>query len=244
MKRIFSLVLLLSVFLLVGAQESYVMYETMYIKPKADKLKEFDKVFAAHNKKFHSEGASQVFIRYVVNGPHAGEYVWAMGPTTWTDLDDRPDDDSHSDDWSAVMPFIEEVSEVEYWRMDSELSYLPESYEGSNKIHVRVWDVKPGKWDETKAIMKQVVDVYKDTKDPNPWSLYYNQFQTGNGRDIAGVFGFDKWAEYDQESTWVKDFERVNGEDSWEMAMEFMRENTTMVEEVRELVPELGGATQ
>ena len=31
------------------------MFETMYIKPKADKHEEFTKALAAHNKKFHSE---------------------------------------------------------------------------------------------------------------------------------------------------------------------------------------------
>jgi len=241
MKRIFFIATLLSVFLLAGAQESYVMYETMYMKPKADKLEEFNDALAAHNKKFHAEGASKVFIRYVINGPHAGEYVWVMGPTTWTDLDNRPDDKAHTDDWNKVAPLLDEVSEVEYWRMDDKLSYFPEGYDGSSKIHVRAWDVKPGKWDETLAVLKQVTAVYEDTKDKNPWMIYYNQFQTGNGRDVSAVVGFEKWAEYDEESTWVKDFERVNGEGSWDTAMEFMRENTTMTEEVRELVPELSG---
>jgi hypothetical protein len=244
MKKLLVLYSFLSVFLLAGAQESYVMFETMYIKPKADKHEEFKKALAAHNKKYHAEGASEVFIRFVVNGKHEGEYTWVMGPTTWTDLDNRPADDAHDEDWSEVMQYIKDISEVEYWRQYEELSYFPEGWDGDSKIHVRIWDVKPGKWDEIKAIMAQVVNVYKEKKYPNAWSVYSNQFQTGNGRDIAGVMGFEKWAEYDEESTWAKDFDEVNGKNAWKMAMDFMRENTTMVEEVRELVPELGGSAQ
>ena len=71
------------VFLLAGvitfAQDSYIMYETMYIKPKYGKIREFNEALAAHNKKFHTEGPNAVAMHRVANGSKAGQLVWVMG---------------------------------------------------------------------------------------------------------------------------------------------------------------------
>ena len=244
MKKPLILIVLFCFSVYAFSQDSYIMYETMYIKPKADKMKEFMEALAAHNKQFHAEGASGNIIRFVSIGEHAGEYVWAMGPLTFTDLDSRPADDTHDEDWNKVMPYIDEISEVELWRQDPELSYSPEGFSGSDKIHIRAWDVKPGSGEAFKEVLKQIVEVFREKQYKYSWHVYYNMFDTGNGRDVAGVYGFNKWAEYDEESTWNADFNSVHGEDAWQKAMEKMGSMSTMTEEIRELVPELGGKTQ
>ncbi len=71
-----------------------------------------------------------------------------------------------------------------------------------------------------------------------------SQFNTGNGRDAAGVFGFTNWAMFDEEGTWVKDWEELNGEGSWKEAMDLMEKITKMTQEVRERQPELGGSSE
>ena len=243
MKKLFFLGSFLGIFLLTGAQESYIMYETMYIKPKADKLEEFNDAFSAHNKKFHASGANAVAIQWVVNGPKAGQLVWVMGPCTFTDLDNRPSDDAHTDDWNMVMPFVDEISEVEYWRMDPDLSYTPEGWSFSDKIHIRAWDIKPGKSEEVEGFLKKVGEVFRTKKYEYSWHVYWTMFQTGNGRDVAGVYGFNKWADFDEESPFVKDFEEIHGEGAWSEAMAMMSKASTITEELRELVPELSGAT-
>jgi len=75
-------------------------------------------------------------------------------------------------------------------------------------------------------------------------SVFNNSFQTGNGRDMAGVWGFSKYAQYDEEDTFVQDFIEIHGEGSWAKAMDIMAEISTMTEEIRETVPELSGASE
>ncbi len=245
MKKLFFLgVIILGCFITNG-QDSYIMYETMYIKPKSSKVKEFNAALAAHNKKFHAEGASTVAIQSVVNGSKAGQLVWVMGPLTFTDLDNRPSDDAHMEDWNAVMPYIDKVSEVEYWRMDPDLSYTPDGWIFTSKIHIRYWELKHGKSEEFIGVMKKIVEVFRTKEYDYSWHVYLNYFQTGNGRDIAGVFGFNKWAYYDQDPVFVKDFEEIHGEGAWDEAYETMIALTAgMTEELRRLVPELGGAPE
>ena len=244
MKKLFFLFSFLSIALLVGAQESYTMYETMYIKPKASQEKAFGDALAAHNTKFHSSGANSVMIQWVAVGASAGEYVWVMGPTTFTDLDSRPSNEGHDDDWNKVMQYVDEISDVEYWKRDESLSYTPEGWEGTPKLHIRLWDVKTGHEEELNGFLKKVAENFSKHSYPRSWHIYRNQFNTGNGRDVAAVSGFTNWADFDEESNWVKDFEELHGEGSWTKAVELMEKITKMTEEVREGRPELGGLAE
>ena len=243
MKKLKFLIVLLLAGITTYGQDSYIMYKTMYIKPEFSKIKEFYEALATHNKKFHAEGPNAVAIQKVANGSRAGQLVWVMGPLTFTDLDNRPSDEAHLDDWNAVMPFIDEVTEVEYWRMDPDLSYTPEGWNYTPKIHIRSWQLKHGKSEEFLGIMKKIVEVFRAKEYDNSWHVYWNYFQTGNGRDIAGVFGFDKWAFYDEDPVFFKDFEDIHGEGSWEETYEIMTQVTVeMTEELREVIPELSGS--
>ena len=244
MKKLKFLIVLLLAGITTYGQDSYIMYETMYIKPKFSKIKEFNEALATHNKKFHAEGPNAVAIQQVANGSRAGQLVWVMGPLTFTDLDKRPSDEAHKDDWNTVMSYIDEVTEVEYWRMDPDLSNTPEGWNYTPKIHIRSWELKHGKSEEFLGILKKIVDVFSAKEYDNSWHVYWNYFQTGNGRDIAGVFGFDKWAFYDEDPVFFKDFEEIHGEGSWEETFEIMTRITVeMTEELRELIPELSGSS-
>jgi hypothetical protein len=244
MKKLFLTVLILPLFLTGMGQDSYIMYETMYIKPKHGKSKEFNEALVAHTNKYHSDDPYRVAIHQVMNGTRAGQLVRVMGPLTFTDLDSRPSDPEHEAEWTEVMTYLEEVTEVEYWRLDPDLSYTPEGWNYTPKIHLRAWELKHGKTDEFLGVMKKIVEVFRAKKYGNSWHVYWNYFQTGNGRDIAGVFGFDKWAFYDEDPVFFKDFEEIHGEGSWEETYEFMMDATVeMTEELRELRPDLSGAS-
>ncbi len=242
MKKLFLLLFLALGFFVLQAQESYVMFETMYIDVKPDKLDEFNEAFKSHARQYHAEGASTVSAHYIVNGPFEGQIAWVMGPLTFSDLDSRPSDDAHEDDWNKVMPYVKRVSEVEYWRMDADMHYAPK--DGSfSKFHMRFFEVKPGKWQEFSKILAGIIEVYKTKAYPNSMNVNWNQFNTGNGRNVVAVQGFNSYSEFDQEDTWVADYESVHGEGSWERAMDEMTNVTNgMTEELREVMPELGGA--
>jgi len=243
MKNLFFLIAFLLAGVITFGQDSYIMYETMYIKPKSSKIMEFNEALAAHNKKFHAEGPNEVAIQRVANGARAGQLVWVMGPLNFTDLDNRPSDVAHEEDWNSVMSYIDEVTEVEYWRMDPDLSYTPEGWNFTPKIHIRSWELKHGKSEEFLGVMKKIVEVFRTKEYDNSWHVYWNYFQTGNGRDISGVFGFGKWAFYDEDPVFITDFEEIHGEGSWTETYETLTLVTVgMTEELRELIPELGGS--
>ncbi|HEC43210.1 MAG TPA: hypothetical protein ENI20_10315 [Bacteroides sp.] len=240
MKKLFFLVSFFCIVLVAGAQDSYIMYETMYITPKASKIKEFKAALSAHNKEFHASGASAVFIQWVSVGARAGQYVWVMGPTTFTDLDSRPADQGHEDDWGEVMQYVDEISDIEYWKQDTDLSYTPEGWENTSKIHIRAWDIKPGHMKEFNEILKQIAESCVKSDYKYSWHLYRSQFNTGNGRQVASVSGFENWARFDEEGTWVKDFNELHREGAWAEAMELNRKIVVqMTQEVREIQPDL-----
>ncbi|MCK5462136.1 MAG: hypothetical protein KAI95_03935, partial [Bacteroidales bacterium] len=86
MKKLFFLIVFLLAGVITYGQDSYIMYETMYIKPEFSKVNELYDALAEHNKKYHGDGPNSVAVQYVVNGPKAGQLVWVMGPLTFTDL--------------------------------------------------------------------------------------------------------------------------------------------------------------
>lgn len=48
-----------------------------------------------------------------------------MGTFNFTDLDSRPSDGGHDEDWrDNVMPFVESMTNGEYWKTDIDLSLL------------------------------------------------------------------------------------------------------------------------
>ena len=244
MKKLAFLILFLLTGVILFGQDSYIMYETMYIKPKYHKIKEFNAALAAHNQRFHAEGPKTVAIQRVANGSRAGQLVWVMGPLTFADLDMSSSDKNQLDDWNTVMSYIDELTEVEYWRLDADLSYTPEGWNFTPKTHIRSWELEHGKTGEFLEIMKKIVEVFRTKKYDNSWHVYWNYFQTGNGRDIAGVFGFNKWAFYDEDPVFIRDFEEIHGEGSWADTYETMTQVTVgMTEEIRELIPELGGSS-
>lgn len=244
MKKLFFLTMLSLGFFILNAQESYVMFETMYIDAKPDKIDEFEAALKSHNKKFHADGPAAVSVHYIVNGPYAGQLSWLMGPLTFTDLDSRPSGEDHREDWNKVMPYVKSISEVEYWRRSDDINYRPEGANFS-KFHMRYFDVKWGKWEEFSKFLSQVVEVHKAKAYPQSMTIFWSQFGSGNGREVVAVQGFNKYSEYDEEDTWVEDFDSVHGEGAWSKAMERMGEMTEgMSEEIREVVPELGGVSE
>ena len=59
--------------------------------------------------------------------------------------------------------------------------------------------------------------------------VYDNQFNENDGRDIAIVWGMDKWSELDEDSS-IKDiYEEINGEGTWQNAMDEWTEITESI---------------
>ena len=245
MKKLISVLtsLVLCTGFCLGQGASTYLFETIYLTPKQDHIKQLEANIAAHNKKFHAEGAHASVVATVVTGSNSGDYVWAMGPCTYADLDSRPSGSDHQDDWSTmVLPYVEKMSQAEYWERDENVYYTPTDYAG-DKLRIRFHRSGPGTNDQIRDLFAQLVAVYKAKQYDRSFTLYWNPFPTAKGRTFATVNGFEKWAMFDKESTTAKDFNELHGADSF---AKWLDELNSVIEwtdnEIRQFLPELAGA--
>ena len=236
-------ILILTVFSFAQEDESYTMFENTRMVVKTDKYKEFGKTMANHNKLYHADGPYHANVWSVSVGENAGQIVWSMGPCTFTEHDGRPSGKDHMEDWLFnVMPNINYIDESNLWKLDNDHSYNPED-KISSKLSIRVYDIEDWQEYRFKEIIKKVVKVYNEKE--YEWTLgtYWSQFEVNADEDVALVFGFDKWAWFDKDPQFEKDFEEIHGEGSWQKFLEELRGTIKGAkDEVWELIPELSGS--
>lgn len=226
-KNLLLLTVFLSTALLVNSQTDYKMWETVYIKPKSGSIEDLKKGVADHNKKYHNSAPFMGHVWSVYSGPHEGEWLWVMGPCTFTDLDSRPEGKDHDQDWAEnVEAYCETIHEVKYWKLNETVSYNPEAYPG-DKVLWTTFDIKPFEGYRFKEMLEKVAEVYRQKKYAHSFSVYESQFDSGDGQDIVLEWQFDKWAFFDREDAFKKDFEEIHGEGSW---IKFMEEYRDVVE--------------
>lgn len=217
-----TILLLFIAFFTIGFSVGQEMYFTEYVTPKKGLEDVFQKNLMAHIKKFHSEAPYQAYARYVMFGKHEQQYVWISGPSTYAQMDNmsRPDSSAHTADWVLnVEPYIESTCTNELWKYKEDMSYFPAEGDNSLKLElIRFYSIKPGKWQPFMDLMKNVANVCKTNNYKESWAVYVNSFDAGNGREIAAVNGFPNWA-FLQTDTWVADYEKIYGKDSWKAAM-------------------------
>lgn len=221
---------------------SYFMYENTYLAVKSDKVEAFAKAMAKHNETFHKDGPFHANVWSVVVGTRSGQFVWSMGPCTFTDLDSRPDDKAHNDDWvNNVMPNVWKAHSSNMYRNDKKRSYWPEGTKAS-KLIITTYDIKNFETYRFKKLLDQVTEVYKEKEYKRAFSTYWPAFSIDDDADIILVGSFDKWAEFDENTKFKKDFEEVHGEGSWDDFMsEYKAITISQQEEVWSIVPELSG---
>ena len=222
-------------------QEDYKMMELVYLKPLpgAD-LEAASKVMAEHNKKFHAEDPYKAAVWSNLTGSRVGQWVWVMYPATFTDYDNRPAGKEHDKDWDKVVgPYFKIVAN-EYWKVDSKLSYKPEDFKSGGKVVFTVFDLRPGDSYRFKAILENISKVYKEKEYDYNFSVYWNEFDNKEGRDVAIEVMFDKWAFMDEDHSLKKDYEEVHGEGSWWKLIEEYRDVVVSSEdELSVLMPEM-----
>jgi hypothetical protein len=243
MKRTLLLFTALLIAGFIFSQTDYRMYENTYLKVKTDKYKEFFEAITHHNKTYHNHGPHHARMWSVTTGPKAGTFLWQMGPCTFTDMDSRPDSKEHMEDWMYnVMPNVWGIDDGGYWRRDEKQVHAPTD-SVSTKIIVTFFDLKDDSKHRFKEMVAQVVEVYNAKNYNNFFASYYPQFDSGDDRDAAVVYGFKKWANFDDEDReFKKDFEDVHGEGSWEIFRTEARDVIVeTVDEIWELLPGLSG---
>jgi hypothetical protein len=218
------------------------IFEITYLKPRADKMTELTKGLGDHNKKYHASGPYRVAVWMNYTGSYVNDLVWVMGPFTYSDLDNRPESKEHDDDYQAnIAPYVE-VTMSEYWRHDEKLSYIPADYQYGNKVIWTTFDLRPFEGYRFKAMCEKIVEVYKAKNYAYNFEVYWSEFESRAGRDVAVETGFAKWAFFDREETFKKDYEEVHGEGSHRLLLEEYRDVVICAEdEVSERIPEMSG---
>lgn len=216
----------------------------MSLTPKADKVDLFKKGLAAHNKKFHAAGPFHVSIGYVNSGPGSGNYMWYMGPTTWTQMDTRPDKGEHQLDWDKnVTPYLEAAGPVSYWRLNKDINYQPEGAPASTKSRVRFHTIRPGQMDRFMEQMKKVMEVNKAMKSKMSFQVW-THFGFTNGPNAVTVNNFANWAVLDSPGNFSQEFEKLYGSGSWDRFLEELDlciDRSESFEELSVSQPDLGG---
>jgi hypothetical protein len=239
-KSIYLIVALIAVSSIVFAQTPNVIYETIYLNPKTESLKDLGERMKAHNQKYHATPPYNASVWRVLTGERSGDMLWIMGPFTFADLDSRPSAGGHDDDWSGkVLPLTHGMHDGYYWKLIPEFAYNPyEDYRGK-VMRVRTLDIKPGKMDEFRREMSLIFEVVNENKLDNSFSIFNNMANDGE-RDVALVWQFENYAYMDRDNEFSKKYEAMHGDNSWNHFQEAMRdivENGS--DELLEVIPEM-----
>jgi hypothetical protein len=146
-----------------------------------------------------------------------------MGAFTFTELDGRPGEGAHQDDWNkTISPLIAEYGRVEYWRMDADLSSRTDE-EGESMIQIWWLDITRGDYYRFENVVKNVTAVHK--KMNSQMSVYNNEFTQNDGRDVAIVWPMKNWADMDDDSWKMKvEYEKMYGEGTWQRLLDEWRD--------------------
>lgn len=198
--------------------------ELLYLKPEKGKVEMLKKAIAAHNKKYHAQAPYGAGLYNIVTGNEAGMMVWAMGPFSYTELDDAPGEGEHMKQWrETVDPYVAEYGRVEHWRYNKALSHRNEENERLQELWFM--DVENDEYYRFKEFMSKVQKVMAKMDDEmEVWNTEFNQ---QDGRDVAIIFTFSKWADRDmQDWKMEEEYDAMHGDGSWDNALEEFKDFT------------------
>lgn len=197
---------------------SYQMFNTQMMKPKRGHEKQFEDAVKAHVAKFHPKGAYDARLSVITDGSGSdGWYLWSMGPLTYTDMDKTPAGTAgHDEDWDkTVDTHVETYGESNFWKLREDQSYTPANYR-PERVDVWLIDMKAGMGYTFSDLMKKWKAVWDAKKYPYSFRVLSNDLFSKKGNDVAIVFSFTKYADFDLDISWRKDYEAMYGAGSWD----------------------------
>jgi hypothetical protein len=142
------------------------------------------------------------------------------------------------------MPNVHKIRETGYWKRADKISYTAEDSVFS-KLLITVYDLDDFQSYRFKEIVGKVAEVYRDKKYEHTFHCYFPAFDMPNNRDAAIVWGFNKYAVFDEDFKFKNDYEEIHGEGSWQMVMdEYKSIVKKSVDEIWEYVPDLSGKSE
>ena len=222
MKKISAIIVALFFTFSVVAEESkvYTQWDTFRFTVDNKDAKKFTKNMRAHIKKYHLKAPLKTRIYNVSYGPNANDLIWVMGPISYSELDARPDNKKHDDDWADnINPYITSYKQSEIWRNMEGLviNNLDEKSSSPERYSARYLTVNADQEPEViKYLLTQIKDTLVKIGKVKYWAVMDNQFIQGNtnGRHMLGISSMDSWAELDEDWEFAKHFEELYGKGS------------------------------
>jgi hypothetical protein len=222
MKRIFLFLLLVPA---LGMGQVKNVVTVNRLRPRSDKIIEFEKVLASHAQKFHT-GDWKWRVYYVVSGPDYGAYQMVEGPNSWDQLDARGDISSeHSMDFKKnLAPLTEGNPEGSYSVYREDLSTV-QLTDYSDKIAVTHVYPKPGYGNKIEEILKKAKKAWENG---NQTVAVYEASSSGPAQYIL-VYRYKqglKERNDDFRKPFKERYNTVNGEDSYDAFLDGIRKYT------------------
>lgn len=223
MKTISTLIFALFFTFTTIAEESkvYTQWDTFRFTINNQYAKKFTENMRAHIKKYHVKGPVKAKIYNVTYGPNANELIWVMGPVSFSELDARPDNNKHDEDWADnINPYITAYNQSEIWRVMEGLviNNLDGKSSDPERFFARYLTVNADQESEViKYLMMQIKATLEKIGKIKYWVIMDNLFIQGNdnGRHMMGLSSMDSWAEYDEDWEFGKHFEEIYGKGSY-----------------------------
>ena len=198
--------------------KTYQMTELTYILPKIGMEASFVNSMKEHNDLFHKDSPYEGHLDNILTSDEAGWFVWVMGQCMYTNIDIKSGEVTHNDHWrEKIVPYIATYGRTEYWKFNKKLSY--QSVESFSK-YSNVWfiDIKRGEYDRFELFMIKINEAYRKKGNGNV-QVYDTQFNAGDGREVALIWGFAKWTELNDDADIKNSYEEIYGKGSWKKAM-------------------------
>ncbi len=201
--------------------KTYAQWDTFRFTIDNKHAQTFTKNMRAHLKKYHQKSPLITKIYNVTYGPDANDLIWVMGPVSYSELDARPDDKGHDQDWAEnINPYITSYKQSEIWRVMDGLviNNLDENSEMPTKYIARylTGDTTTDA-DFKKELLNQVKATLEKTGKIGYWSVMSNQFLQGklNGRHFMALSSLSSWADLDDDMEFPKHYESLYGKGSF-----------------------------
>jgi len=213
--------LLLTSSVLAEETKAYTQYDTFRFTVDNKSAKKFTDNMRNHIKKFHVKGELKTKIYNVTYGANSNDLIWVMGPVSYSELDSRPDNKKHDDDWADnINPYITSYNQSEIWRnMDGlVINNLEEKADAPEKYITRYLTLNSDQEEDViNYLLKQVKDTLNKIGKVKYWAVMENQFIQGNlnGRHLMAISSMNSWAELDEDPDFAKHFEDLHGKGSF-----------------------------
>ena len=221
------------------AGQDYAMFEVQRVSALPGSTADIGIAMYEHNQLFHADAPYAGSVFYMATGKDSGQYQWVMGPTTFSQIGDRPLDAAHTSDWANRVAANAEVHETEYWVRVDELSYTPDGMPaGQRPISVaRRFQVTDAALFQ--RVQEQVMAVTASLGSPNPRIMYRRRFISQDGWDWAAITSYESYTGLDGAgpTTFQEGFVALYGDGAWATFLEDVGEAVTAREDVlRELI--------